>query len=170
MKLKLFLALFVLGVLGIAGWYGYCPYPLMDDFQAAVDSGKPENIQPFLDMDSLKKNVGEFVKLRYNRADNPAANLSPDAVQAIVDSFVTPQNILFMMKGVKMEPGSVIPDNAADAKPTFPIDKHYESPDVYTIDIYLSQVMTPDNRMSLLFERDGWFDWKLAAFRFSLAS
>ena len=165
--MKLFIALLVLGVLGIAGWYGYCPYPFMDDFQAAVDSGKPENIQPFLDMDSLKKNVGEFVKLRYNRADNPSANLTPDAVQAIVDSFVTPHTVQLMMKGVKLEPGDTLPDTLPDGSAPFPIEKHCETPDVYAIDVYLSQVMTPDNRMSLLFERDGWFGWKLAAFRFS---
>jgi hypothetical protein len=167
MKIKLFLAFVVLALVGAAGWYGYCPDPFMDDFQAAVDSGKPENIQPFLDVPSLKNNVGDYVKLRYNRPETPSANLSPEAVQAMVDSFVTPKTIQLMMKGVKLEPGATQPDTVPESKSAFPIEKHYESPGVYAIDIYLSTVETPDNRMSLLFERDGWFDWKLAAFRFS---
>ncbi len=165
--MKWFLAFVILAVVGLAGWYGYCPNPVMDDFQAAVDSGKPEAIQPFMDIPSLKKNVMDYVKLRFNHADNPSADMSPDQIQAIVDSFVTPKTIQLMMKGIKLEPGSNLPDAVPDAKSGFPIDKHYESPDVYAIDVYLSQVQTPDNRMSLLFERDGWFDWKLAAFRFS---
>lgn len=165
--MKWFLALFVLCAVGLAGWYGYCVNPFLDQFQAAVDSGKPEAIQPFMDIPSLKKNVGDYVKLRYNRADNPSANLTPDQVQSIVDSFVTPNTVVLMMKGVRVEPGSSPPDNVPQGPSPFPIDKHYESTEVYAIDIYLSQVQTPDNRMSLLFQRDGWFDWKLAAFRFS---
>lgn len=139
----------------------------MDQFQAAVNSGKPEAIQPFMDMDSLKKNVSDFVKLRYNRADNPSANLSPDQVQSITDSFVTPKTILLLMKGVKLAPGDNLPDTVPDGACPYPIDKHYESPQVYAIDIFQSKVQTPDNKISLLFERDGWFDWKLAGFRFS---
>jgi|GEM_PF-2222845 len=168
--MKWLLAFIILAVVGLAGWYGYCPFPVMDDFQAAVDSGKPESIQPFMDMESLKKNVAEYTKLRYNRADTPSANLTPEALQAIVDAFVTPRTIQLMMKGVRMEPGANMPDSVPEGKPAFPIDKHYESPDVYAIDVYLSQVQTPDNRMTLFFERNGWFDWKLTAFRFALAS
>jgi hypothetical protein len=165
--MKWFLALFILAVAGLVGWYGYCPYPLLDQFQAAVDSGKPEAVQPFLDISSLKKNVSDYVKLRYNRTDNPSANLSPDQVQSITDSFVTPQSIFLMMKGVKLEPGNTLPDSVPQGPCPFPIDKHYETPDVFAIDIYLSQVQTPDNKMSILFERNGWFDWKVAGFRFA---
>ncbi|HJT24865.1 MAG TPA: hypothetical protein VJ873_09825, partial [bacterium] len=137
--MKLFLALVVLAVVGVAGWYGYCVNPFLDQFQAAVNSGKPEAIQPFMDVPSLKKNVGDFVKLRYNRADNPSANLSPDQVNSIVDSYVTPGTVALLMKGVKWEPGSAPPDNVPQGPSPFPIDKHYESPDVYAIDVYLSQ-------------------------------
>ena len=165
--MKWFLALIVLSVAGLAGWYGYCVYPFLDQFQAALDSGKPEAIQPFLDVPSLKKNVADYAKLRYNHADNPSADLSPDQVQSIVDAFVTPKTILLMMKGVKLEPGNNLPDTLPEGPSPYPIDKHYMSPDVYAIDIYLSQAQTPDNKMSFLFERDGWFDWKLAGFRFS---
>jgi hypothetical protein len=164
--MKLFLALFLLAVAGVVGWYAYCPNPVMDDFQAAVDSGKAESLAPFLDVPALKKNVSDFAKLRYNRADTPSANLTPDQIQAIVDSFVTPDNILLIMKGIPIEPGSA-PPAVTDDKTPHPVEKHYETPDVYAIDIYKTQVETPDNKVSLLFERDGWFDWKLAAFRFS---
>jgi len=165
--MKLFLVLVILVVVGSVGWYGYCVVPVMDDFQAAVDSGKPESIQPFLDIPSLKKNVTDYTKLRYNRTDNPSANLSPDAIQAIVDPFVTPKTIQLAMKCVKVEPGTQQPETVPAGPPPFTIEKHYETPGVYAIDIYLSAVQTPDNRITLLFVRDGWFDWKLAAFRFA---
>ena len=111
--------------------------------------------------------MSEYVQVRFNRPDNPSANLTPEAVQAIVDSFVTPKTIQFWMKCVKLEPGANAPDTLPAGPAPFPIDRHYESPDVYAIDIYLSQVQTPDNRMTLLFERDGWFGWKMTAIRFS---
>ena len=165
--MKWFLVLVVLAVVGLAGWYGYCVFPVMDDFQAAVDSGKPEALQPFLDIPALKKNVSDYTKLRYNRTDNPAGNMSPDEIQGIVDSFVTPKTIQLVMKCVKVEPGSNEPDTVPTGAPPFAIEKHYETPDVYAIDAYLSQVQTPDNRVTLLFQRDGWFGWKLTAFRFA---
>lgn len=165
--MKFFLALVVLASVGLVGWYGYCVNPVMDRFQSAVDSGKPDAVLPFLDMAALKKNVGDFVKLRYSRPDNPAANLSPDAIQQIVDSYVTPANIILFMKGVEFQPGQNPPDLSGSAPKPLPIEMHYESPQVYAVDIYLSQVKTPDNRFSLLFARDGWFDWKLSALRFS---
>ncbi len=165
--MKWFLAIFVLAVAGLAGWFGYCPIPILDQFQAAVDSGKPEAVQPFMDVPSLKKNVADYVKLRYNHADNPSADLSPDQVDSIVNSFVTPNTILLMMKGVKLEPGNTLPDTVPEGPDPFPVDKHYQSPDIYAIDIYLSQVQTPDNKMTIFFERNGWFDWKLAGLRFS---
>ena len=164
--MKLFLVVFLLAVVGLAGWYGYCPNSVMDDFQAAVDSGKAEALVPFLNVPSLKKNVTDYVKLRFNQADKPAADLTPEQVQVIVDSYVTPANILLIMKGVKLEPGSgepVVPDD----KTPHPVEKHYVSPDVYAIDVYLNKVQSDDNKISLLFQREGWFDWKLAAFRFS---
>jgi hypothetical protein len=165
--LKWFLALVILAVVGLVGWYGYCPFPILDQFQAAVDSGKPEAVQPFMDTPSLKKQVADYVRQRYNRTDNPSANLSQDQVDAMADSFVTSNTILLMMKGVRVEPGAAPPDSVPQGPSPFPIDKHYESPDVYSIDIYISQVQTPDNKMSLLFERNGWFDWKISGFRFS---
>lgn len=164
--MKFILALFLLIMVGLVGWYGYCVRPVIDDFQTAVESGKPEALLPFMDIPSLKRNVLDYVKLRYNQPGNPSANLSPEAVQAIADSFVTPANILLMMKGIKMEPGSnlSLPDTPPPAPP---IEKHYQSPDVYAVDIFLSPVKTPDNKMTLLFERDGWFGWKLEAFGFA---
>jgi hypothetical protein len=164
--MKIFLAIFVLAVVGGVGWYFYCPTPVMEDFQAAVDSGKPEAITAFMDIPALKKNVAEFVHARYDQKDNPAGNPTPEQVQAMVDEFVTPANILLLMKGVKVEPGRGAPPPTDDKTP-HPIVKHLEGPDVYAIDIFLSQVQSPDNMMTLLFERDGWFNWKLAAFRFS---
>ena len=164
--MKLFLALFLLAVAGAVVWYGYCPIPAMIDFQTAVDAGKPEALTPFLDIPSLRKNAADFARLRYNHADNPSANLTDEQVQAIVDSFVTPANILLIMQGVALEPGSA-PPTATDDKTPHPVEKHYETPDVYAIDIYKTAVQTPDNKESLLFERDGWFGWKLSAIRFS---
>ncbi len=165
--MKLFLGAFLLAVAGLVGWYCYCPIPVIDQFLAAVASGKPEAVQPFMDVASLQQNVAEYVRLRYNQAGNPSTNLSPDQVDSITDSFVAPKTILLMMKGVKLEPGNALPDSLPDGPSPYPIDRHYESPEVYAIDIYLSGAQTPDNKMSLLFERNGWFDWKLAAFRFS---
>ena len=165
--MKWFLAVVVLAVIGLAGWYGYCPYPLLDRFQAAVDSGKPEAVQPFMDIPALKKIVGDYVKRRYDRPDNPSADLTPDQVGAIVDSFVTPQTLLAMMKGVRVEPGGALPDKIPEGAPPYPIDRHYESPDIFAIDIYLSQVQTPDNKMSIFFGRNGWFDWKITGLQFS---
>lgn len=165
--MKWFLALVVLAFVGLAGWYYYCPNPVMDQFQAAVDSGKPEAVLPFMDMPSLKKNVSDFVRLKYHNADNPSADMSGDALQQIVDSYVTPDNILRFMKGGLYQPGQAAPPPPDDKAPLPPIEKHYESLDVFAIDIYLTAVKTPDNKFSLLFEREGWFDWKLAAIRFS---
>ncbi|HVZ81833.1 MAG TPA: hypothetical protein VHE12_13685 [bacterium] len=164
--MKFFLAIFLLAVAGLVGWYGYCVVPVMQDFQAAADTGKPEAILPFIDMPSLKKDITEFVKNRFNRTDNPATNPSAEQIQEMVDSFTTPANILLILKGVKVEPGRAVPA-VMDDKTPHPVEKHYESPGVYAIDIYLSQVQTPDNKVSLLFERQGWFDWKLSAIRFS---
>jgi hypothetical protein len=164
--MKLFLVLFVLAVAGAVGWYFYCVNPVIQDFQAAVDSGKPEAITPFLDIPSLKKNVTDYVKLRYNQPDRPAADLTPDQAQAMVDSFVTPENIVLLMKGVKLEPGAA-PPTATDDKASHPVEKHYLSPDAYAIDIYLSQVQTDDNKVSLIFQRVGALDWKLMGFKFS---
>ena len=138
----------------------------MDDFQAQVDGGKTDALAPFLDTDALKKNVVEFLKLRFNSSNNPASNLTPEQMQATADSFVTRDNILLMMKGAYMEPGTTVP-TATDDKTPHPVEKHYETPGVYAVDIYKSQVETPDNKLSLLFVRDGWFGWKLSAFRFS---
>ena len=149
--MKSFLVLVVLAVIGLVGWYGYCPFPILDQFQAAVNSGKPEAIQPFLDVSSLKKEVADYVKRRYDRPDNPSADLTPDQIQSMTDAFVTPDTILTMMKGVRMEPGAAPPANVPQGPSPYPIDKHYASPDTYAIDIYLSNVQTPDNRMSLIF-------------------
>ncbi len=164
--MKLFLALFLLAVGGLVGWYFYCVNPVMDDFQAAVDSGKPETLSPFMDIPALKKNAGDFVKLRFNKTDNPSGNLGPDQIQSIVDSYVTPNNILLIMKGVYLEPGMNPPDSTDDKTP-HPIDKHFTGPDVYAIDIYKTQVQTPDNKLTLIFQRDGWFGWKLSGYGFS---
>jgi Protein of unknown function (DUF2939) len=163
--MKLFLALFVLAAAGLAGWYGYSPYPVMKRFQAAVDSGKPEAVAPFLDVPSLKSNVAQFVQERYGRKANPATGMDPDQIQGLVDQYVTPQTVLLLMQGEKDEPGTNPPDQP-DGKP-HPVVKHYLSPDVFAVDVYLSDVKTPDNKESLLFQREGWFDWKLAAFRFA---
>lgn len=165
--MKFFLALVILAVVGLVGWYGYCPFPVMDDFRVAAASGKPEAILPFMDMPALKGNIGDFVKARFNRTDNPSANLSPEEIQGMVDSFTTPANILLILKGVKVEPGRAMPDVPVDDKTPHPVEAHYESPGVYAIDVYLSQVQTEDNKVSLLFDRDGWFNWKLSAIRFS---
>jgi hypothetical protein len=165
--MKLYLALFILVIAGLVGWYFYCPIPLISQFQAAVDENQPDSLQSFLDMDSLQKDITNFVKLRFNQKDNPSGELSPDAVQAIVKTFLTPQNIFLLMKGVQITPGSAINMPPTDDKTPHPIEKHFESPDVYAIDIYQSQVETPDNKVSLLFARNGWFDWKLSAIRFS---
>ncbi len=156
----------ILVVAGVVGWYIYCPQPVMKDFHAAVDSGKPEAILPFLDMPSLKKSTYDFVKARYSRPDVPGGEMKPEDIQAIVDSFLTPANVILLMKGAKISPGSAAAGPPDDPK-NHPIDEHYQSPQVYSIDVYLSPVLTPDNKVSFLFERDGWFDWKLAAFRFS---
>jgi hypothetical protein len=164
--MKVFIAIVVLAVVGLVGWYAYCPFPVMDDFQAAVDSGKPEALTPFIDMPALKKNITEFVTARFNQTNNPSGNLSPDQIQSIVDGFTTPANLLLILKGVKVEPGRALPD-VVDDKTPHPVEKHYETPGVYAIDVYLSQVQTQDNKVSLLFVRDGWFDWKLSAIRFS---
>jgi hypothetical protein len=168
--LKWFLLFVILAVVGLVGWYFYCPYPFLDQFQAAVDSGKPEAVEPFMDVAALKKSAADYVALRYNHTDNPSGNLSPDQINAIVDSFVTPKTILLMMKGVRLEPGSQQPDTVPQGPAPFGVDKHYESPDVYGIDIYLTQTQTMDNKMTLLFQRVGWFDWKLADFRVSWGS
>lgn len=164
--LKLFLALFLLALVGLGGWYFYCVNPVMDDFQAAVNSGKAEALTPFLDVPALKKNAGDYVKLRYNKTDNPSANLGPDQIQSLVDAFVTPQNIILIMKGVYLEPGMNPPDTVDDKAP-HPVDKHYTGPDVFAIDIYKTQVQTPDNKLTLVFQRMGWFGWKLSAFGFA---
>ena len=164
--MKLFLALFILAVAGFAGWYIYCPTPVIQDFQAAVNSGKADAVKPFLDMAELKKNTADFVRVRYSRTDIPNGQIPEDQVDQIVDSFLTPENIILMMKGVKVVPGTAPVGDPGDPK-EHPIDCHYQSPDVESIDVYLSHVQTPDNRVSLLFEREGWFDWKLGAFRFS---
>ena len=165
--MKWFLFLFLLAIAGLVGWYGYCPIPIINQFQAAVDSGKPEAIEPFIDVPTLKEKIAQYVKQRYNRPDNPSADLSQDQVDSIVNSFVTPNTIVVMMKGIKLEPGGAMPDNIPQGPSPFPVDKHYVSPDIYAIDIYLSNVQTPDNKISLLFERNGWFDWKLSVIRFS---
>jgi hypothetical protein len=157
---------FLFAVAGVVGWYIYCPNPVMKDFHAAVDSGKPEAITSFLDMAALKRGTSDFVKARYSRPDVPGGDLKPEEIQAIVDGFLTPANIILLMKGVKLSPGSAASGPPDDPK-NHPIEEHYESPQVYAIDIYLSPVQTPDNKVSLLFERDGWFDWKLAFIRFS---
>src|SRR4029077_10086319 len=125
-----FLALFFLALAGLVGWYGYSPIAVMGDFQAAVDSGKAEALVPFMDVPDLKKNVVTFVKLRFNRPDNPSADLPPEQVQSVVNAFVTPDNILLMMKGVHLEPGTAPPAPSEDKTP-HPIEKHYESPDFY---------------------------------------
>lgn len=164
--MKIFLVAFLMVVSALVGWYFYCVNPAMDDFQAAVASGKPEAIAPFMDVSALKKNAGDYVKLRYNKTDNPSGNLGPDQVQALVNAYVTPQNVLLIMKGVYLEPGMTPPETVDDKTP-HPMDKHFAGPDVYAIDIYKTQVQTPDNKLTLLFDRDGWFGWKLSAFGFS---
>jgi hypothetical protein len=163
--MKLFLALFLLVVAAGVGWYFYSVNPVIDDFQAAVATGKPDAVSPFMDVPSLKKCVADFVHHRFDQKDNPAMNPTADQVQSIVDQFVTPQTVMLMMKGIKVEPGKG-PDPVDNSVP-HPIVKHFESPDVYAVDVFLSQVQTPDNMVSLLFERQGWFGWKLSAFRFS---
>ncbi len=162
--MKKFLALVVVAAVGLGAWYFYCVGPVMDQFQAAIDSGKPEAVAPFMDMAALKENVSKFAVLRYSRPDVPGSSLTDDQVKDVVDSFVTPENVLLIMKGAKIEPGSLggTPDNNPH-----PIEKHYEGPDYYDIDVYLSVVQTPDNRVTLIFARKGWFDWKLSKFVFS---
>ena len=164
--MKIFIAVILMAVAGFVGWYIYSPNPVMDDFQAAVDSGKPEALAPFLDVPTLKKNVADYVKIRFNQPDKPAANLTAEQIQATVDAFVTPANILLIMRGAKVEPGTNAPATLNDKDP-FPVEKHYQSIDIYAVNVYLSQVPSDDNMISLLFQRDGMFDWKLAAFRFS---
>ena len=162
--MKIFLALFLAAVAGVVGWYFYSPTPIVQQFQAAVATGNPKAVEPFMDVPALKSNVAKFLKERYNHEGAPSP-LSDEQIQQMVDDFVTPDNILLMMKGHKLEPGnSAAPFNDQTPHPVLP---HYESPDVYAVDVYLSQVQTPDNKMSLFFGRKGWFDWKLQGYRFS---
>ncbi len=164
--MKVFLVVFVLAVSGVVGWYFYCVNPAMDDFQAAALSGKADIVATYMDVPTLKKNATDFVKLRFNKPDTPSADLDPEQIKAIVDSFVTPQNVILMMKGVYLEPGMTPPETVDDKAP-HPMEKHFNGPDVYAIDIYKTPVMTPDNRLTLAFRRDGWFGWKLAAFGYA---
>ena len=164
--MKLVVALLVLVVAGLAGYYIYSPNPVMTDFQTAVDSGKPEAVAPFLDTPSLKKDVAQYIDLRFNHTGIAGVTISGEQIQTLTDAFVTPANIIQMMKGVKLEPGSA-PPPATDDKSPHEMEKHYESVNVYTIDVYLTQAKSDDNKISLLFHRDGAFDWKLGALRFS---
>ena|SRR5579872_1107086 len=165
--MKLILALFGLALAGLAGWFIYSPNPVMKDFQAAVDSGKPEAVAPFLDVPSLKKDVAYYLDQRFNHTGVAGVTMTSEQIQTFTDSFVTPDNILLLMKGVKLEPGSAPPPLNPDDKTPHPIEKHYESVNLYSIDIFLTQVEADDNKVSLLFHRDGAFDWKLAGLRFS---
>ena len=164
--MKLVIGLFVLIIAGLAGWTIYSPNPVMSDFQTAVDSGKPEAVAPFLDIPSLKKDVAQYIDLRFNHTGIAGVTISGEQIQTLTDSFVTPANMVLLMKGVKLEPGSA-PPTVTEDKPPHAMEKHYESVNVYAVDIYLTQVEADDNKVSLLFHRDGAFDWKLAALRFS---
>jgi hypothetical protein len=162
--MKWFLGFVVVAVAGLVACYFYCVNPVMDQFQAAIDSGKPERVAPFMDVAALKDNTVKFTVLRYSRPDVPGSSLTGDQVKDVVDAFVTPENVLLIMKGAKIEPGSL--GGTPDANP-HPLDKHYEGPDYCDIDVYYSAIQTPDNRVTLVFARNGWFNWKLSKFVFS---
>jgi hypothetical protein len=111
--------------------------------------------------------VAQTIDLRFNHTGIAGVTISGEQILALTDAFVTPANIIQLMKGVKLEPGSAPPVLNPDDKTPHPVEKHYESVNVYAVDIFLTQVEADDNKVSLLFRRDGAFDWKLAALRFS---
>lgn len=167
---KVIAGLMILAALGVTGWYFYTAIPAANDFEAAAASGNGDAVMSFVDVPVLKEDIAKYVRAKFDQPDNPAADLTPDAVKGIVDAFVTPANIILLMKGVKFTPGMAVPDAPDPKAPPMPIDQHYAAPDQYAIDVYFSQVQTPDNKVLLMFEREGWFDWKLSAIRFGWTS
>ncbi|MCS3803442.1 hypothetical protein HNO92_001102 [Chromobacterium alkanivorans] len=184
MSIKAKLALGV-AVLALGAWFYATPYLALRGMQQALDARDAAKLSGYVDYPALRNSLKESIApksvldLNQSKDKNPLAAMGAaiaDAVIApVVDAMVTPESLALMMRGIKPQPG--LPQSGADepaagggeasGEPRAGVDTAmgYEAVDRFVVTVKRKD--KTEQPLGLIFKRDGWFGWKLAAVRFA---
>jgi Protein of unknown function (DUF2939) len=159
-------------------WFYFAPHLVLRDMHAAVQAKDAAKLSGHVNFAALKDSVKTSLNAKLFSStpdkDNPLTALGAAMAGAIinpaVDALVTPESVAKMMQGHKPKPSAPAPAPDPNA-PTDPAaaksdtEQHmgYESFDRFVVTT--KRKNSTEEPLALVFQRDGWFGWKLSAVR-----
>lgn len=170
--LWIILALLVVGAAGAA--YYLSPYWALNELRKAAEEGNAEALNEQVDFPAVRQNLkdsfnAQMTKEMGNKPDDGWGQAGAAIAMAfsgpIIDAFVTPQNVAAVIRGEEIgAPGEK--KKKKPAKPAEPpeLKPHYETKDRFVVDLH--EKGKEEEKVGLVFRREGLFKWKLYSIRF----
>ncbi|HLA36656.1 MAG TPA: DUF2939 domain-containing protein [Rhodocyclaceae bacterium] len=158
-------------LIAVGVWSYFSPHRTAKNLQAAAEAKDTAKLSLYVDFPALKTDLkntlGAKMDATAKKSDNPlsmiGAALAGAVVGPMVETFVTPESLALLMKGEK-------PQNNAPSATAKPQEAEtatsYESFDRFVVTV--RQKDAAAQPIGLVFQRAGWFSWKLSALRLPL--
>lgn len=171
--------LFLIAMCAAAVWMYFTPYMAMNRLQKAAEAGDTEQLNELVDFPALRESVKQGVRTAVAREigeeSNPLARLGGIFAGAlagpVVDTFLSADGIAALSTGQRPDQqGGDAADVNGDGRPgdedwkdRVRMDRGYESYSRFVVSF--SDKETGDDRVSLVWKRDGLTGWKLTGVR-----
>jgi hypothetical protein len=181
MSRRLVAILVVIGVVVAGAYYG-SPHWTMHQLQAAARAGEGDRLARYVDFPAVRESIKtqlQTMMIKKMQNDDMKANpfaamgmmLAGGMVNMLVDGMVTPEGVATMVNSGKAKPPAMAatpfpktePSGDPDKRPR--IERHYDGLGVFKVEMHDPQ--TDATTLTLVLNREGWFDWKLKAVRFA---
>lgn len=173
----------VVGVMLACAYYA-SPYVALHEMQAAARAGEGDRLARHVDFPAVRESLKSQMQamltkrmLREDLKDNPFAAfgmlLAGSMVGMMVDNMVTTESLASIVNSGKPKPpaGEDVssvdqPTNSHSSNDTSKpprITRYYEGLGVFKVEMHDAE--TDKLMLTLVFNRDGWFGWRLKAIR-----
>lgn len=155
--------LIIIAVIIALGAYLASPYFALYNLKSAITSDDADKLSESVDFEALRKNIKDIVMAQASEViaeeldDNPFASLGAAlggvVIEGVVNAMITPQGIISMIKSNSKDTSSI----KATSNPLSILGKG----SVSYVSLNKVKVTSKDKTMTMMFKRDGYFNWKL---------